>query len=126
MSLKCVCPGTLPRLAGEANFSLTIYEKVLNFYYYFNKFNINKREEHRKMQTIGPMNSVLFCSVRDNCVLKSILKSFNVIIGLDPIIYSHKKDRFARCCYGLLRAVFLRFLKITDVCSCLLPMFYRR
>ena len=65
------------------------------------------------MQTIGPMNSnsVLFCSVRDNCVLKSILKSFNVIIGLDPIIYSHKKDRYARCCYDILRAVFLRFFE---------------
>ena len=66
------------------------------------------------MQTIGPMNSnsvlfcsVLFCSVRDNCVLKSILKSFNVIIGLDPIIYSHNKDRFASCVYRCLQAVFL-------------------
>mgnify|MGYP006871885086 CR=1 FL=1 len=49
------------------------------------------------MQTIEPMNSnsVLFCSVRANCVLKTFLKS-------RQFSFSHNKDRLAKCRYGIL------------------------
>ena len=46
--------------------------------------------------------SVLFCSVRANCVLKTFLKS-------RQFSFSHNKDHLAKCRYGILRAVFLRF-----------------
>lgn len=77
-------------------------------------FQFNKREEHRKMQTIGPMNSnsVLFCSVRNSRVLKSLSKNQNKLrtpsLGeVYPKIFSHNKDRFASCVHRFLQAVFL-------------------
>ena len=72
------------------------------------------------MQTIGPMNSnsvlfcsVLFCSVRDSRVLKSLSKNQNRLrtpsLGeVYPKIFSHNKDRFASCVHRFLHAVFLR------------------
>ena len=49
-----------------------------------------------------------------------------------PKIFSHNKDRVSLCPFelrfssGIMQAVFCVFLKITDVRSCLDPIFYRR
>ena len=56
--------------------------------------------------------SVLFCSVRANCVLKTFLKS-------RQFSFSHSKDRLAKCRYGILRAVFLRLFE-NNGCSLML------
>ena len=66
------------------------------------------------MQTAASMNSnsVLFCSVRDSRVFKSLSKNQNRLrtpsLGeVYPKIYSHNKDRYASCVHRFLQAVFL-------------------